>query len=113
MRKPLRSIKIVVRGFNINCHLVNDKEFESKHKDDKFSAMTLWETKSIEFKASKLTESLVRHEMLHIFFYASLTETADIDNLAVEECIAEMFAHFGPEMILLSNKVYKTLNKEK
>jgi hypothetical protein len=54
----------------------------------------------------------VRHEVFHAFYNCSFTESADLSPLQVEECLAEMFANFGTEMIELSNKLFNKFNKE-
>lgn len=110
-RSILKSLETQIRGFTFVHCLLNDQEFERTHKESEHTeAITLWHTKRVDYKASKLSIQNVRHEILHCYFFATLSETADLSPLQVEEILAETFGHFGPEMIKMADLIYKKLS---
>ncbi len=108
--KVLKSDDIVIRGIKYKIRLLNDKDFEILH-GNQTDAIMLGESYIIDFKASELSIRTVMHEVFHAYFNSSLTETAELSSIQTEECLAEMFANFGTEMVEVSNKIFKKFSK--
>jgi hypothetical protein len=104
-------VEVQVRGFTFTHRLLNDAEFERTHEGSQHTeAITLWHTKRVDYKASKLSIENVRHEVAHMYMYCSLSETAELTPLQVEEIMAETFGYFGPEMLKVADLIYKKLS---
>lgn len=106
----IKSVQVQIRGINFKCRLLKDADFEILHGNQADGSTGLL-SKTIDFKASRLSMELVKHEIFHAYFYTSLTETALLEPLQVEECAAELFAYFGAEMIKTSDHVFKKFNR--
>lgn len=74
-------------------------------------AETDFELKELYFRKSDLKESTVRHEIWHLFYSYTFTNTADLNSLQMEEVTAELFSYQGKKIDKLSEEVYSELVK--
>jgi hypothetical protein len=81
--------------------------------DEGSEAETDFELKEIYFRKSELKLSTVRHEIWHMFYSYTFTNTADLDSLQMEEVTAELFAYQGKKIDKLADEIYTELRKLK
>jgi hypothetical protein len=77
--------------------------------DEGSEAETDFELKEIYFRKSELKLSTVRHEIWHLFYGYTFTNTADLDSLQMEEVTAELFAYQGKKIDKLADEIYNEL----
>ena len=106
--KPIRQISLNIRSVQYMARLVNDKDFEIMHGSDLY-AIASGKSNTMDFRASEFSLHLVTHELCHAYHFASFVETAELTPIQVEECMCEMFAAFGPELLKNANTIYNKL----
>lgn len=79
--------------------------------DEGSEAETDNELKEVYFRKNDLKLTTVRHEMFHLFFSYTFTNTAQLDNIQMEEIAAELFTYQGKKIDKLSEEVYSELVK--
>lgn len=77
--------------------------------DEGSEAETDFELKEMYFRKSDLKESTVRHEVWHVFFAYTFTNTADLSSLQTEEISSELFSYQGKKIDKFSEEVYSEL----
>lgn len=90
-----------------NFYLVS--EGDNTIADENSEAETDIEKREVYFRRSGVTLLTVRHEMFHLVFSYSFSDTANLDSLQTEEMCAEMFAYQGQKILKLSDEVYLQL----
>lgn len=79
--------------------------------DEGSEAETDFELKETYYRKNDLKLSTVRHETWHLFFAYTFTNTADLDNIQMEEIAAELFSYQGKKIDKLSEEIYTELLK--
>lgn len=114
MTKKVTSID--VRGVVIDIFLLSATDY-NKVEDYKDSmAATIWNEHKLVFNMNHLDILTIRHELCHAFIKAAFTERIpDLTTEQLEEVAVETFSYFGPQIIDISNSIYKKLldTKEK
>jgi len=104
----MRSITLNVKGTDWTFRLLGDKAFTKKHKSEEgevTEAITILESKVVEFNKIYLKPTVVIHELTHVFFGSSLVETASLDKNQVEEVMCEINAHHIMDIVAMTNKI--------
>lgn len=100
-----------MRGILCTINILDLKEFAILH-DKRAHGYTSNPPLTIDIRRDKLSLELVRHELVHAYYYASLVEEAQLKPLQVEEALASMFAHFGPEILKNADLIFKKLKAD-
>jgi len=79
--------------------------------DENAEAETDTESKEVYFRPEGVRMSTVKHEIFHVFFSYTLTNTANLDSLQTEEVCAEMYSYRDKQMAALSEEVLAELIK--
>lgn len=81
--------------------------------DENSEAETDFHTKEIWFRENELKLETVIHEVTHLFFGYTFTNTANLDGHHVEEIACELFSYKGKQILDISNEIYLQLVKLK
>ena len=81
--------------------------------DEGSEAETDFEKKEIYFRKSDLKLTTVTHEIYHLYYAYTFTNTAELNNVQMEEVAAELFSYRAENILKLSKDVYSELLKLK
>lgn len=109
MKKPIKELALPIRGVTHKFRLLDDLNYDRTHGEDS-NGITNSITWVVDFRASSFSIRLVRHELLHVYSNTSFLDSAGITATQLEECLAEVFGHFGPEMLKNADLIFKKLN---
>lgn len=109
MKKPIKELALPIRGVTHKFRLLDDLNYDRTHGEDS-NGITNSITWVVDFRASSFSLRIVRHELLHAYINTSFTDTAIVSPIQVEENAAEIFGHFGPEMLKNADLIFKKLN---
>lgn len=101
-------MKIEIRGMIFSIYLLSDEEFTSIYPDA--DAICTGDHR-ILFRESKITLELIRHELVHAYFNAGITESMDLSPIQVEESIASIMQYFGDDYFKKCNIIYRALKQ--
>lgn len=101
------SITIDIKGRTWTFALIADKRFDKLYNSEGSNAvaMTLSATYTVHFRKSDWDAVAIKHELLHVLFNMSLTGSADLTPLDVEEVCAEIVGHHSEEIILWASRI--------
>jgi hypothetical protein len=103
-------IVIKIRGQDWKVRLVTSEKF-AKTVDDKAAAVTIMARKEIVFNNEDLDLNTVIHELVHAYYHAGCTLSADLTPDQTEELMCELFGEFGAEIIRVSRRLLKHLKE--
>lgn len=103
----MAEITIDIKGRPWSFKLLPDKRFDKLHNPGEVenAAMTVPTTYECHFRRSDWDVVTIRHELLHVLYNMSLTGSANLDPIQVEETCAEIVAHHATEIILWSDRI--------
>lgn len=99
LKAKIRGLTWVIKVFSAETYPEGTDSLACCHGD----------IREIWFNAGALKESIVRHELMHAYIASSFDSYTDVDVL--EEQCAEIFEHFGPQMVREAKSLYKKINK--
>ncbi len=104
-------LKIHDTTWKLKC-LTPEKFVEILSKDYKNSdAVTDTADKVVYFRKDVINPSVVRHELVHLYYTLAMVSSSDLTMDQTEEVFAELFAKYGEEYYKNSKKVYNWLKK--
>lgn len=101
-------MKVTIRGVKWKVVLLSEASFTEVYGDDCYSICESAE-KAIYFSPSGVRLDCVIHELVHAYYDESVMSSATLTGDQVEECLADLFAFHGADMLKLSRKVFKWL----
>lgn len=99
--RPIKELVLNVKGRDWTFSMLNDSTFNKHHNDDGGCrpAVTMPGTFEVHFRRSDWTVKDVRHELGHVFFTMSDTQSSDLTADQVEEqmctIIGDYYADIG------------------
>lgn len=98
-----------IRGLLYQVYLLDNDTFDKLYKDS--DAVTTLDRRLV-FKPEKVTLPVVIHEITHAYIKGSLLSSVEEMTLGdFEECVCEVMAEFGEELVLNSKRVFSALEK--
>lgn len=103
----MATIVLPIKGRDWTFSLIPDKRFDKLYNSDGGSAvaMTVSNTYTVHFRKSDWDTVAIKHELLHVLFNMSLTGSADLTPLDVEEVCAEIVGHHAEEILLWTSRI--------
>ena len=103
----MKEITIQIKGRDWRFILMTDRRFDRLHnpEDEGNMAMTIEGTYEVHFRKSDWSLPAIRHELLHVLYFASLVGSTDISRDDVQEICAEIVGEHGPEICLWADRI--------
>jgi hypothetical protein len=79
--------------------------------DEGNEAETDFDKREIYFRKEGVKLVTVKHELFHLFFSYTFTDTANLEQIQVEEIACEIYSHQSEKIDALSKEVYEELVK--
>lgn len=116
--KTEKSIVLPIKGREWKFVLMTDRAFDKLYNnnenaaDNENAAMTRPTLYEVHFRRGDWDLITIRHELGHVFFSMSLTNSSSLDPAQTEETFCEVIAHHGSEIILLSDRIAERFFQE-
>ena len=108
----MRVKKVKIKHETWTFKLVSEKTLNKHFGDDWAAAFVEPKNHRAYFCKEDFSIDIVRHELWHVFFSHTYTDSATLDAAQVEEVSADLFAAQGKEMWELADFIYKSLLEE-
>lgn len=103
----MSQITINIKGRDWKFVLMPDKRFDKLYNENggQNAAMTVPSIYEVHFAKSEWDVVTIRHELLHVLYSMSLTGSAGLDPVQVEETCAEIVAHHAIEIVFWADRI--------
>lgn len=99
-------MKVLILGRKWTVAVLSGDLFKKRFEDEA-AAFTLPESREIIICEDEFSLDTVRHEVWHSYYASLCVASATLSAEQVEEVSAELYALHGPEMDVMSRRIFK------
>ena len=108
----MKPIKVRIKDIEWIFELMNQEDYEEKNGKDS-QGITIKDKLKVEFSIDHFSLSLIRHELMHVYFSSCcIGSTGEMTVDDYEEIAAEIIEFHGEDICRTSKKIFNTLKLE-